>query len=340
MRVLLEMMTDVTRLLEGVEHLDHVRDESHPEMRALLESLRDQSERLLSTRPDPARRERLFQRALEAISKMNLEEAAEILEAAIADFPNDAELQSHMGLVAWESGDFEAARDRYKTAVALSFPADEADWFDYSTRPFLRAMEGQALAHYRLGELGEARALFQSLADMNPAEYSGCRYLAGEVSHLMGDSHAAVAAYELVPMEPAVAYNLGLAYFELGDREASARAFMAAFVGNRHIAHRLLWRGDSPETAMPGYLGSEPYAEEFASACEVLWDRAFGAREFLARCYDHPLVQAHLLKCTEDLLEEVLAQGPSVLRENWYERIGGAKEAGPIVQQVLDYMDA
>lgn len=340
MRVLLELMTDVARLLEGMETLDQIRDESQPQIRALLESLHVESERLLNSRPDPQRREKHFQRALEAIAQERLDEAREILEAAIVDFPDDSELHNHLGLVAWETGDFAAARDHYRMAVVTAFPSDDADWFDTRHRPFLRAMEGQALAHYRLGENEEALALFESLADMNPAEYAGCRYLAGEVAHFSGDIQKAAAFYELVPMEPAVSYNLGLAYFDLGRREDAALAFLAAFVGNRHIVHRLTRRPDSPETSMPGYLASENYAVEFEEACGELWNRSIGAREFLARCYEHPLVQAHLLKCTENLLDEVLAQGPTVLRENWYERIGASKEAKPIVRQVLDVMDA
>lgn len=340
MQVLMDLLGDVTRLLGGIDDLDQVREEYRPQVRALLESLRGESERVLSTRPDRNRREQLFNRALEAIAHSRLDEARSILTAAVQDFPDDAELHNHLGLVAWESGDFEASRRHYQAAVAVAFPDGDVDWYASSSRPFLRALEGQALAHYRLGELAQARDLFTSLADMNSAEFSGCRYLAGEASHFIGDAHAAIRAYELVPMEPAVAYNLGLAYFELGRREEAAQAFIAGFVGNRHITHQLTWRGDAPETAMPGFLASERYAEEFVQACGELWDRAVGAREFLARCYDHPLVQAHLLKCTEDLLEEVLSHGPEVLRENWYERLGGAREARPIVQQVLDVMDA
>ena len=187
MRVLLELMTDVARLLEGMETLDQVRDESQPQIRALLESLHLESERLLNSRPDPQRREKHFQRALEAIAQERLDEAREILEAAIADFPDDSELHNHLGLVAWETGDFAAARDHYRMAVVTAFPADDADWFDTRHRPFLRAMEGQALAHYRLGENEEALALFESLADMNPAEYAGCRY--GEFRPLSRQDH-------------------------------------------------------------------------------------------------------------------------------------------------------
>ena len=259
MKVLLELLADVRQLLSAIDSLDDVRPDGQEKLKVLLESLMVEAVRLLEAdAPMDNRRESMFQRALEAISKQRLDEAARILDAAIAKYPNDAELHNHLGLVAWERGDLEEAIAHYDDAMAAGFPAEgHVDWYHERYRPFLRAMEGRALCLYRLGKLTEALPLFEALADMNSVEYGGCRYLAGEVRHTLGELHEAVRDYERVPAEPAVLYNLALAYFETGRLEDSATTLIKAFVGNTHIAELLLGRNPSTISEVPGYLAGE-----------------------------------------------------------------------------------
>ncbi|MEZ4461325.1 MAG: tetratricopeptide repeat protein [bacterium] len=341
MKVMLELLMDVSQLLGGVHDLNEIREEARPQMRALLASLHDEAERLLAPTPEPMKRENVFQRALEAIANERFEDAQAILEAGVKQFPMDAELHNHLGLVAWETGDLEAAQQHYGAAMACSFPESEhVDWFDSKHRPFLRATEGRALALYRLGRLDEALVLFDSLASMNPRDFSGCRYLAGEIRHTLGNPAAALDDYALVPAEPAVLYNQGLAFFECGRREDAMHALIAALVGNRHVAHYLIRRGDEPETSLPGYLASDAYAREFVGACEPLWGRAEGAIEFLRRVYEHPLTQSHLLFCTQNILDRVLAGGPSAFSEDWYAQMEQRPEVDKLIQRVLSMMDS
>lgn len=341
MKVMLELLRDVGQLLGAMNSLDEVRAEVRPQMRALLEALNGESGRLLATLPDHARREQMFQRALEAIANERFEDARQLLEAAVKHYPADGEFHNHLGLVAWEMGDLEAAERHYAHAMAVGFPdAENVDWFDARHRPFLRSMEGRALALNRLGRLKEALELFEALADMNPRDYAGCRYLAGEVHHLLGRPARALEHYALVPAEPAVLYNQALALFECGKRQQAVHVLLAGFVGNRHIAHVLLGRGDFPETSLPGFLASEAYAQDFAQACLPLWERAVGALEFLRRVYEHPLTQAHLVFCTQHVLDRVLEGGPAAIAEDWYAQLDERPEVESLVQRVLDVMDS
>jgi tetratricopeptide (TPR) repeat protein len=341
MKVMLELMKDVTQLLSAVADLSEIREEARPQMRALIAALNDESGRLLSTVADPLKRENLFQRALEAIATERYEDAREMLNSALKLFPQDAELHNHLGLVAWETGDLDAAEQHYAASMLVSFPESEhVDWFESRHRPFLRAMEGRGLALYRLGRHVEALDLFDSLSSMNPRDYAGCRYLAGEIRHVLGDPAAALQDYALVPAEPAVLYNQGLAHFECGNREEAMHSLIAAFVGNRHVAHHLVRRGDSPETSLPGYLASNAYAREFVDACEVLWERSPGAIEFLRRVYEHPLTQSHLLFCTQTILDRVLEGGPAAIGEDWYAQVEHEPEVQRLVQRVLSLMDS
>lgn len=337
MKVLLELLGDVRQLLTAIDTLDDVRPESREKLKVLLEALTVESVRLLEAEHEgDDRREVMFQRALEAISKQRLDEAARILSAAVEKYPNDTELHNHLGLVAWEKGELADAVDYYDTAIAAGFPGEgQIDWYHERNRPFLRAMEGKALCLYRLDRLDEALPLFEALADMNSVEYGGCRYLAGEIRHTLGEIEAAVADYERVPPEPAVLYNLALGYFELGQLEDAATTLIKAFVGNANIAELVMDRPLSRLIEVPGYLASEAYAREFHEACNHLWENA-DCRRFVERCFDHPLVHVHVRRCAEKLMENVMNSGSAALREeNWYGELGEDGTLGSIARRVL-----
>lgn len=337
MKVLFELLGDVRQLLSAIQSLDDVRPESQERLRTLLEALTVEAVRLLDAdRPVADGREGMFQRALEAISHGRLDEAARILDAAVKKFPRDSELHNHLGLVAWERGDLDAAVTHYEAAIDAGFPGEGlVDWYHERHRPFLRAMEGKALCLYRMQEFDDALPLFEALADMNSVEYGGCRYLAGEIRHTLGEIEAAVQDYERVPSEPAVLYNLALGYYELGRLEDAATTMIRAFVGNANIAELLLGRPLSGLAEVPGYLASEGYAREFAQACAHLWEDA-DARRFLERCYDHPLVHVHIRRCAEKLMENVMQSGTEALEEaNWFGELGEDGTLGSIARRVL-----
>jgi tetratricopeptide (TPR) repeat protein len=337
MKVLLELLGDVRQLLTAIDSMDDVRPQSREKLKVLLEALTVESVRLLEDdHTGDDRREVMFQRALEAISKQRLDEAARILGAAVEKYPNDTELHNHLGLVAWEKGDLESAIEHYDTAIAAGFPGEgQVDWYHERHRPFLRAMEGKALCLYRLERLEKALPVFEALADMNSVEYGGCRYLAGEIRHTLGDVEAAIDDYERVPPEPAVLYNLALGYFEQGRLEDAATTLIKAFVGNANIAELVMGRPLSRLIEVPGYLASEAYAREFYEACDHLWQDDDCLR-FVERCFDHPLVHVHVRRCAEKLTENVMNSGPAALREhNWYGELGEDGTLGSIARRIL-----
>lgn len=318
MRILLELLDDANQLLSALDDVDELRPETRKRLKAALEELCEQSARLLRGEPGPTRaagegevtsrghngaealdaqeREWLLGKALEAIAAEDLGRAESLLEQGIAQF-DDEEFHNHLGLVSWERGDIARAAECYSRAMDAGFPkvsGGAIDWSDYRHRGFLRAMEGRALSLYRLDRVSEAVELFDALANTNAPGFMGCRYLAGEARHRLGELSEAIANYRLGPDEPATHYNLGLALFESGRREEAARSFITALEANPYIALRLLCRTEVPMPSSEGYLGSREYATSFLEDCAKLWEGTDDALAFLEACLDHPLVLDYL----------------------------------------------
>ncbi len=327
MKVLLEILDDASQLLTALDRIDDLRPETHQKLKVLLESLCEESTRLLrdeqaegaqppvsGERFERRCREWLLQRSLEALAAQNYDRALDYLEQGAEAFPEDPEFANHLGLVHWEMGDYEKAATSYERAMSAAFPvfADgEVDWRAPENHDYLRAMEGRALSLCRLQRHEEALPLFDALANMNVVDYDGCRYMSGEIRHMCGDIEGAIEDYRLGPIEPASLYNLGLALFCDGQTEASAGTFIRAFVSNIHVFHFLSGRQADSESCVPGYLGSRDYAGDFVRACTHLWDGQDEAVSFMETCFDHPLVQAYLAQCQEDGGEAMLENEPA-----------------------------
>ena len=312
----LEVRTSLEHLAREALTLARVMGDEEPQGLAAIAKA--------ATGGDEARRslrEELLQRALKAIASERYREAEEILFAALDAFPGNAAFYNHLGLIAWERGEIQRADAFYEKAVAAGFPDGDGvgarfSWWDEHHADFLRALEGRALCLYQLARLDEALPLFESLAATGHTAYAGCRYLAGEVRHLLGDAAAARADYQLSPAEPAVLYNLALAHFECDGMEAATTALLRAFGANQAICELLLGRapaaggGGSPsDERFVGYLGSVDYAEEFLEACLPLWRGKAEALRFMERCFDHPLVQYHLHHRPRQAVGEELEEG-------------------------------
>ncbi len=293
-------------------------------------------------------REALLQRALEALAKERFEQAAAILLEATVQFPDDDEFFSYLGLIAWERHDLRAAERYYAQAAALIFKQSEAFnstlvlQVEESARTRgLRALEGRALCLYKLGDLEQALPLFEFLGMQCGDEYTGCRYLAGEIYHHQGDLERAIELYGMVALEPAVLYNLGLAYFEQDDLEKAAMSFIQAFVSNVHIASLLLGRYVYRAGCVPGYLGSEAYAEEFVDACIGLWRRTPAVFNYLQRCFDHNMVQNHLQQCSQQIDNNPLGslEGLSE-QEGWLNMLHNSSMLLGLAHRILQRLDA
>ncbi len=375
MKLLLELIGDACHLLTGLEQLSDLRPDSQDRLQALLHQLRYESTRLLDQRPqngasfsdvpvsetgalatennadDPnatlKQREVLLQAALEALAKERYEQAGAILLEAITHFPTDDEFYSYLGLIAWELHDLRGAERYYAQAASLIFA--DSDFSAFSAAKLeepartrgLRAIEGRALCLYKLGELDQALPLFEFLGMKCGDEYTGCRYLAGEIYHHQGQLDRAIERYAMVALEPAVLYNLGLAYFEQDDLEKAATSFVQAFVSNVHIASLLLGRYIYRAGCVPGYLGSEAYAEEFVDACIVLWRKTPAVFSYLQRCFDHNMVQNHLQQCALQIDNNPLGslEGLSE-QEGWLNTLHNSSMLLMLAQHILQRLDA
>ncbi len=327
MKVLLELLGDAGQVLSGVDGLNDFRPESRDRVRKLLKQLQIEADRILASEAAameiPEGREIFFQRALEAISHGEHQIARGILEDAIMEFPEDFEFLNYLGLVCWEQGDLESAGRTYHRAVQVVFPDGlDTDCVDGDDDPVLRAVEGRALASYRLGNLDLAVKYFEWLGDNFEQEYVGCRYLAGEIHHLRGDIEEAIRWYERVPVEPAVLYNLGLARYENNELDQACYTLIRAFVANIHIATSLLGRYSTQKGCTPGYLGSRAYAAEFVDACRRLWHAAPASLHFVECCFDHGAVRTHLDRCSEQGGARLLQTGDGMMKcSGWLDQL-------------------
>ena len=342
MKVLLELLGDTTRLLNGVEGLQDFRPDTRGRVRELLEQLHMESERILATLEDsdgdPDQRAMFLKEAMEAISSKEHDVARGILQDAVSEFPDDFEFLNYLGLVCWEQGDLQGAESAYNRAVQSVF-GDELDASTVSgdDEAILRAVEGRALALYRLGNLEPALNCFEWLGTHFGEDYIGCLYLAGEIHHLRGDIPQAIERYQQVPVEPAVLYNLGLAYFQDHRLDQAVETWVRAFVANIHIASILLDRYTTHEGCTPGYLGSKGYAKEFVDACLRLWHEASGSLRFLRRCFEHPRVQSHLDRCNEQGGERLLQAGDGTMEcASWLDQLQDEHAVEQISQSVVD----
>lgn len=307
MKVLLELIEDAAKALENLEDVDELRPQSRRRLRELLETLSDESARLLrdvdaserapEEREREDRRNQVLERGLAALARDQLDEAKSIFRRGVDQFSNDVEMLNHLGLTCWERGELPEAEKWYERAMEAGLA--EAEQRDGSTceslsRGYFRAVEGRALCLRKLGAYDRAISLFDALGTMAPGDYAGSHYLAGEILHEQDRIDEAIEAYEKSPEEPAVYYNLGLAYFQCGDRQEAATTFIRGFAANPHIAARLLDDCVDSLHGPGGYLGSATYAEEFVEACRQMWSEQPEAVDFMRRCFEHPLVRHHL----------------------------------------------
>lgn len=326
MKVLLELLGDTSRILSGVEGMDDFRPDTRQRVRKLLEKLKMEVDRILATadsEADGEQRDAFLQRALEAMTNNDYDIARGVLEDGAAEFPDDFEMLNYLGLVAWEQDDLSGAEVAYQRAMQSVFEGVlDPEAVDGASDQVLRAVEGRALCLYRLDRRLKALEYFEWLAEHFPEEYVGCRYLAGEIHHLNGDVDEAIERYRDVPVEPAVLYNLGLAYFENHRLNRAAKTWIRALVSNVHIAVQLLDRPKSHSSCTPGYLGSERYARDFVGACLRLWHGADGSLRFLERCFEHPAVQSHLERCRERGGAGLLQSGEGAMQcAGWLEQL-------------------
>jgi tetratricopeptide (TPR) repeat protein len=109
--------------------------------------------------------------------------------------PDHLDAIHHLALVLSCRGLFDEARDLWEQSVRIgrkAFPRDFEighdllEWGFRRNRPFLRCLQGLALARYEEGEIGEALVLFQELLSLNPSDNQGVRAMGVEALFKLG----------------------------------------------------------------------------------------------------------------------------------------------------------
>lgn len=175
-----------------------------------------------------------------------------------------------------------------RTLGAEAFESDAVQfWEQIETRPYMRALRGLALSCEQAGRDGEARAYYEELLRLNPADNQGVRYLLANLLAREGDLDRLEALLNRFDEQSAqFEYIRALWSFrKFGDCERSRACLSAAERSNRHVRKYLLETVEWPETP-PGIFEPGEDSEAVQIAFETLnaWTDAPGALEWLENC--------------------------------------------------------
>jgi hypothetical protein len=111
-----------------------------------------------------------------------------ILHGVVAWDPRCLDAHAHLGLLAFDAGDVEAALAHYAAGVWVaeqSLP-EEFDgvlsWGWVDNRPFLRCLHGLMLSAWRLGDHERSEILCWALLWLNPGDHLGARDLLAKLT--------------------------------------------------------------------------------------------------------------------------------------------------------------
>lgn len=126
----------------------------------------------------------------------DLEAAEDVLMRVLGKDIRCIDAHAHLGNIALRRNDPELARQHYEVGLqigALSFADLAAVKLPYgwlSNRPFLRALQGHAIASWRLGRFDEALAAMERLMQIDPDDCLGARFVVGDLAANVTWEHA------------------------------------------------------------------------------------------------------------------------------------------------------
>jgi tetratricopeptide (TPR) repeat protein len=253
-----------------------------------------------ATRLKREQAEDTLNQGLDFLDQGDEEEAGRYFFKSIEIDPTYADGYNHLGNIAWRKADWKQAHGLYQKAYEYAEPEvkkvpDGHYWGMLETRPYMRAMDGLGLTHWKLGRLDEAIRIFEQMLKLNPNDNQGVRYLMGPIYHQKGNLEEAIRWYEQNGDDPHTLYNYGLALIQQNKLEKAARILIFAIFSNPYIAPLLLdeklpkrdwWHGTN--RAEPGYAGD--YIVEYCS----WWDDEELSLPFLEKIGNSPEVQQNL----------------------------------------------
>jgi len=204
-----------------------------------------------------------FHAGCELYEEGNLDEAARVFRAVLAQMPDHLNALHQLALVLSDQNLLNEARDFWSQAARIghkAFPQDfqlgrdRLEWGWLENRPFLRCLRGLALARYNDGEVEGALRLFQELLSLNPNDNQGVRAMAEEALFKLGRFEDALKITEHYPddMMSETLYGRALALFKLGQRQEATVALQEAIKYLPLVARELLkTKHRLPETARP-----------------------------------------------------------------------------------------
>ncbi|HOI56413.1 MAG TPA: hypothetical protein PLP01_14290, partial [Phycisphaerae bacterium] len=159
-------------------------------------------------------------------------------------------------------------------------------WGIQSTRPFMRALMGLAMAQAHANDLAGAVGTYQELLRLNPNDNQGARHMLLPLLLQTGQDEAAsklVAAYEDDAFAAWFYCRALLAFRKEGDCERAREELHAAIKENRHVPKYLLDRESADFWPESYSLGSEEEAIVTADECGDAWEATPGAMVWLDR---------------------------------------------------------
>lgn len=244
------------------------------------------------------RHESLLDRAYEAMDEGDFEAAREAFREAIEMAPEEAEPHNYLGLTFIEEGNYVQAGLEYSAARMLAAQSLGASftgaqwWVDPSTRPYLKATLGLAVASSFQERYDQAEKLLNEVLKLNPTDNLGCRYLLGELRLRRGDARGATEAFAEAEIGPGSLYSAALALLESGDRRGAVLMMRKAFFSNFFIPPLLIGaRVRTRYRVAAQNRAAEIDAQAYEKRCGDLWAPRKAERELLGRVWDDPDVK-------------------------------------------------
>lgn len=236
-----------------------------------------------------------FHRGVELLEAGQLSEAERIFRATLARMPEHLDARHHLALVLDELRRKAEARSVWDEAVKVgrtAFPAgfdpgrDRLEWGWLENRPFLRCLQGLALACRDAGEVEQALGLYRELLALNPNDNQGVRAVTVEALFELGRPGEVLALCRRYPGDimPELLYGRALALFCLGRRDEADRALREAVAGSPLVAKELLKaKHRRPRSRFPGTvtMGGPDEAYEYWERQGKFWERTAGALDWL-----------------------------------------------------------
>ncbi len=193
----------------------------------------------------------------------------------------------------YNKGNWKDCLEGYREVVRRESPLREKPdtlwWTDRDTRPYLRALYGQAMTEWHLGRFSDACAVLEDLLICNPADNQGARFLI-PMLHLLAEAPERAAryfgtyagSYPRDYKEPSFVFGWAFS-LSLEGREAEAKAkYREGVLRNLHIAPMLLELPEPMKNVWYPNDRAEPgYASDFISSYATLWDREPSALRLL-----------------------------------------------------------